>query len=280
MATIIKSAKDITSVLAQSERSIGLVTTMGALHDGHISLIKASKFDCKTTVVSIYVNPLQFGPNEDYKTYPRDLKSDLKICEENNVDYVFVPDDNEIYPGDNKENIVKPPISLASDLCGKTRINHFSGVSTVVKRLFEIVQPDYSYFGEKDLQQLYVVKWLVKEFNLPIFVRACPTVRESSGLAFSSRNLNLSAKEKEIASNLHKALVMAKKNIRSGFFNLSKSILESLIFLSKFPEIKVEYFEARDKNDFSKVDDEKKEGFYLLIAAKVGKTRLIDNVEI
>ncbi len=280
MATIIKSAKDITSVLAQSERSIGLVTTMGALHDGHISLIKASKFDCKTTVVSIYVNPLQFGPSEDFQTYPRDLKNDLKICEENNVDYVFVPDDNEIYPDDTKKDLTMPPANLYSDLCGRTRTNHFSGVSTVVKRLFEVVQPDYSYFGEKDLQQLYIVRWLVKEFNLPIFVRACPTVRESNGLAFSSRNLNLSAKEKYIASNLYKALVMAKKNIRSGFFNVSKSILESLIFLSKFPEIKVEYFEARDKNDFNKVDDGKKEGFYFLIAAKVGKVRLIDNVEV
>lgn len=279
MTILIKSVKDIKSVLAASERSIGFVPTMGALHAGHISLIKASKYDCKTTVVSIYVNPLQFAPEEDFQTYPRSLEADLKICKENNVDYIFAPDDSEIYP-EGKKDIIIPPSYLASDLCGKIRKNHFSGVVTIVKRLFEIVCPDYAYLGEKDLQQLYIVRWLVGEYRFPTFVSACPIVRESNGLACSSRNRNLNSNEIKVAENLYKSLLLARKNIRSGFFTVSKAILESLIFLSQFSEIKVEYLEARSKEGFNKIGNDKTSGFYLLIAAKVGKVRLIDNIEV
>lgn len=280
MTTLIKPVQDIKSLLVKSERPIALVPTMGSLHAGHISLIKAAKDDCKTIVVYIFVNPLQFAPNEDFKTYPRDLEGDLKICKEYKVNYVFVPNEGDIYPEGEKVEHVNPPKQLVCDLCGRTRVNHFSGVSTVLKKFFDIVQPDFAYFGEKDLQQLYVVRWLVNEFKLPINIKSCPTIREENGLACSSRNKMLSDIQKDIASNLYKSLVLAKKNVRSGIFTINKSILESLVFLSQFPEIKVEYFEARDKEDFMQPDDNKRSGFYFLVAARVGNVRLIDNIEV
>ena len=282
MTSLIKSAKDIKNVIAKCTKLLALVPTMGSLHAGHISLIKAAKSECKTTIVYIFVNPLQFAPNEDFNEYPRDLAHDLKTCEENNVDFVFAPEINDIYPDieDVKRNLIKPPGNLADILCGKTRENHFSGVATVVKRFFDIIEPDFAYFGEKDLQQLYIIKWLTKEFNLPVTIKSCPTVREHTGLAYSSRNKYLSSAEKVIAASLYKALKLARENTRSGIFPLNKAILESLIFLSHFPEIKVEYFEARDKSNLAKVPEDTKHGFYYLIAAKIGKTRLIDNIEV
>ena len=280
MTTVIKSVQDIKNVLAKSERPVGLIPTMGALHAGHISLIEASKRDCKTTVVYIFVNPLQFGPSEDFKKYPRDLEGDLKVCEKLNVDYLFAPEEEEIYPKNEDIKNIIPPETLSSILCGKTRTNFFSGVATVVKRFLDIVQPDYVYFGKKDLQQLYVIRWLVKEFDIHTLVKECPTVREANGLACSSRNKYLSEEEKEVASHLYKSLVLAKKNIRSGIFTVSKAILESLVYLSKFKEINVEYFEARDKENLSKIEDSKASGFYFLLAAKIRDVRLIDNIEV
>jgi len=282
MTSLIKSIQDIKNVIAKSEKSLALVPTMGSLHAGHISLIKAAKNECKTTIVYIFVNPLQFGPAEDFKEYPRDLAGDLKICEENNVDFIFAPEISEIYPDieDIKNNPIKPPPELTNSLCGKTRQNHFSGVATVVKRFLDIIEPDFIYFGEKDLQQLHVIKWLVKEFNLSVNVKSCPTIRETTGLAYSSRNKYLTPEEKTIAASLYKALKLAKGNTRSGIFPVNKSILESLIFLSHFSQIKVEYVEARDKANLAKVPDDAKHGFYYLIAAKIGKVRLIDNIEV
>ncbi|MBI3590020.1 MAG: pantoate--beta-alanine ligase [Candidatus Melainabacteria bacterium] len=280
MTTLIKSINDIKNVLAKSDRSVGLVPTMGALHAGHISLIKACRNDCKTAIAYIFVNPLQFGPNEDFKKYPRHLENDFKVCEEHEIDFVFAPDEKEIYPENINCETITPPPDLANILCGKTRANHFSGVATVIKRFLNIIQPDYVYFGEKDLQQLYIIRWLTKEFKISTFVRACPIIRESNGLACSSRNVYLTEEEKEIASNLYKSLGLAKKNIRSGIFTIKKAILESLIFLSQFPKIKMEYFEARDKENLDDVDDTKTKGFYFLLAAKIGSVRLIDNIEL
>src|SRR3989338_1336527 len=201
MTTLIKSSNEIKKGLAGSERPLGFIPTMGALHAGHISLIKAAREECKTVVVSNFVNPLQFGPDEDFKKYPRDPEKDYKICQEQKVDYVFAPSEDEIYSDDqSKKNIISLPIELSETLCGKSRIGHFEGVAIVIKKLFDIIKPDYAYFGEKDLQQLYIIRWLVKEYNLPIFVRACPIVRETSGLAFSSRNKHLSNEGKAVAS--------------------------------------------------------------------------------
>ena len=279
MSKLIKTIQEIKSVTDDPNSQIGFVPTMCALHDGHISLIKAARSECKTTVVSIFVNPLQFAPNEDFERYPRNLEKDMEVCNSNNVEYVFAPEYSEIYPDGGKDKIF-PPAELASDLCGRTRKNFFSGVATVVKRLFDLVKPKYAYFGEKDLQQLYVINWLVQKYNIPVLIKPIPIIREKNGLASSSRNNYLSDKEKEIASNIYKSLVLGKKNMRSGFFNVSKAILESLVYLSQFPEIKTEYFEAREKVDLGKVNDEQTSGFYFLIAAHIGKVRLIDNIEV
>lgn len=283
MTELIKTSSEIKNILSmgKGKKPIGLVPTMGALHAGHVSLIKTARQECKTVVVYIFVNPLQFGPNEDFNKYPRDLDSDLKVCQENNVDFIFTPDESEIYPDENsKKDIIHPPKELTTILCGKSRVGHFEGVATVVYKFFKIIEPDYAYFGEKDLQQIYVIRWLVNEFKLPIEVKSCPIIREANSLACSTRNLYLSKKEKEIASNIYKSLKLAKENTRTGFFTISKSILESLIFLSQSPEIKIEYFEARDKNDLKKVDENQTHGFYYLTATKVGNVRLIDNIEV
>lgn len=280
MTELIKTVSDLKARLANSKPQVGLVPTMGALHEGHISLIKAAKDECKTIVLSNFVNKLQFGPSEDFEKYPRNLDEDLKICSESGVDIMFAPLHEEIYPGNNNIEIVRPPERLTEILCGKTRRGHFTGVATVVNRLFDIVKPDTAYFGEKDLQQLYVIRWLVNEKKLSIFIRSCPIIREPNGLACSTRNKYLSEEQRVIASNIHKALKLARQNVRSGIFTLSKAVLESLVYLSQFPNLKVEYFEARGKDDLTEVSDKKIKDFYFLTAIRIGEVRLIDNIEI
>lgn len=280
MTTLIKSLNDIKDALNVSKREIGFVPTMGALHAGHISLIKASKQECKTTFVSIFVNPKQFSPGEDFDKYPRDLEADIKICKELGVEYVFTPEIEDIYPSETPTKIISPPTSLTEMLCGLSRKDFFPGVATVVKRLLEIIAPDYAYFGEKDLQQLYVIRWLVKEYKIPTFIRACPIVREKNGLACSSRNRYLNSEKKELASQIYESLKMAKRDVKSGIFTANKAALESLVYLSQFPDIKVEYFEARSKENLEKVIDNRTKGFHYLIAVKLGDVRLIDNIEV
>jgi len=280
MTTLIKSLNDIKKAINISKRDLGFVPTMGALHDGHISLIKACKQECKTTVVSIFVNPKQFSPGEDFEKYPRDLDADFKICKELDVEYIFVPDVNEIYPEENTEKIITPPKALTEMLCGLSRKDFFPGIATVVKRLLEIISPDYAYFGEKDLQQLFVIRWLVKEYKMPTFIRACPIIREKNGLACSSRNRYLSEDNKKLASRLYESLQMARRDVKSGIFTASKAALESLVYLSQFSDIKVEYLEARSKEKLERVTDNRTKGFYFLIAARVGDVRLIDNIEV
>ena len=280
MTILTKSIKEVKELLSKANRPVGLVPTMGALHAGHISLINASKAENKTTVVSIFVNPLQFGPNEDLKSYPRDLEKDLEICKGHNVDIIFAPPNEEYYPDEIKNNLIAPPEELTEKLCGKFRKGHFSGVATAVKRLFEIIQPDNSYWGQKDLQQYYIIQWLIEKFNSQIKTTLRPTVREPTGLAYSSRNTQLTENEKNIAAAIYKSLKLAKENTKSGIFSISKSVLESLIFLSQFPELKVEYFEARDKDRLEKVDDNKKNNLYYFIAVKINNVRLIDNIEV
>lgn len=278
MTKLIKSINEIKDNLSNCEKPIGFVATMGSLHKGHISLIDKCKSENKTSVLSIYVNPLQFGPDEDYKQYPRNFEEDLKIANEKKIDYVFAPDDEDMQPK-HKSEIIPPPDYLSSILCGISRKNHFTGVATIVNMLFNIIEPNNSYFGKKDLQQLYIINWLVKEFNLPVQIKACPIVREENGLACSSRNKNLNKEQKSVAANIYKSLELAKQNSRSGIFTASKVILESLIHLSRFKDIKIEYFEAREKEKLSKVNDNQTSNIYYLTAAKVGNTRLIDNIE-
>jgi pantoate--beta-alanine ligase len=279
MPKLFKKIKEIRSFLkelrrSESNLSVGFVPTMGYLHKGHMELVKLSKLQNEVTVVSIYVNPIQFGVGEDYERYPRDLKRDLAMCEEAGVDVVFAPEDQEMYPELPKVKIDMP--GLTDRLEGAYRPGHFNGVAIVVLKLLHIVQPDRAYFGEKDYQQLKVVERLVKDLSLPVEIVPVPTVREEDGLACSSRNVYLSPEERQSALAIYKSFLLAQKLFQSG--NTNANLLKEAIrdFLLKHPHVrKIDYVEIT--NEELNPVEEVKEGNRILVALYVGNTRLIDN---
>jgi pantoate--beta-alanine ligase len=248
---------------------------MGALHAGHERLIQSARTECDTVAVSIFVNPLQFAPNEDYSRYPRTLPEDLKICERNGVDVVFAPTGDEMHPS--------PQITfvevgrLAEHLCGKFRPGHFRGVATVVLKLLNIVQPHRAYFGEKDLQQLTIIRRMVSDFNLPVTIVGVPIVREADGLALSSRNKYLNPDERNAAPTLYRALQDAAARIRAGEKDVAKIQSAAVALLAASPLIRVEYFEVVDPSELQPIAVIN--GPVRIAAAVwIGSTRLIDNV--
>jgi len=258
---------------------IGLVPTMGALHKGHASLIKKAKEMCDTVVVSVFVNPIQFGPNEDYDKYPRTIESDKSLCESTGADIVFAPTPKEMYGENRLSNIeltfVCPPYNLVDCLCGKSRPGHFDGVATVVMKLFNIVQPDYAFFGQKDAQQLFILKKMVKDLNVNVEIVPCPIVREDDGLAISSRNSYLSAEERKKALSISRALKQTEGLYLKGTDDTN--ILFDAAFDILKDNVEPEYIEFRDFDTFEKVTKAKKNTL-VAIAARAGKTRLIDNI--
>lgn len=252
---------------------------MGFLHEGHLSLIRKSKKTCNATIVSIFVNPTQFGPSEDFKSYPRDVERDNKLLESEGVDYIFLPSTEEIYTNNfqtfvNVENITKK-------LEGEFRPTHFRGVSTIVLILFNCVQPDYAFFGQKDAQQLAVIKQMVQDLKLNVKIIGCPIVREEDGLAMSSRNVYLSLTERKEALILHRSLELAKKIISSGEKSVNVILSEMNQLISKTPSSKLDYIKIVEADTFEITDELKSdEEYYILIACKIGKTRLIDNIKI
>jgi len=279
MPKLFRKIKEIRSFLKElrcngSNLSVGFVPTMGYLHKGHMELVRLSKLQNEVTVVSIYVNPLQFGAGEDYERYPRDLERDLAMCEEAGVDVVFAPEDQEMYPELPKVKIDIP--GLTDRLEGAYRPGHFNGVAIVVLKLLHIVQPDRAYFGEKDYQQLKVVERLVKDLSLPVEIVPVPTVREEDGLACSSRNVYLSPEERQSALAIYKSFLLAQKLFQSG--NTDANLLKEAMkdFLLKHPHVrKIDYVEITDE-ELNPVE-EVKEGDRILVALYVGNTRLIDN---
>ena len=258
------------------EKKIGLVPTMGALHAGHVSLIQRAVSENDFVVVSIFINPLQFSPHEDLEHYPRQLDKDLNLCEQLGVDLVFAPLVSQLY-GQTSTTQVVPPTTMTSVLCGQSRPGHFEGVATVVTKLLNIVQPTIAYFGEKDGQQLAIIKRLVEDLNLNVEVRACPIVREDSGLAYSSRNQYLTPQEKEQALVLSRSLGQAEQLFRAGEFDTSVLVERVTRELALVPEIEVEYVELVHPSKLiplTKID----EAGLLAIACRIGSTRLIDNV--
>lgn len=259
---------------------IGLVPTMGALHKGHASLIETAKKTCDKVVVSVFVNPIQFGPNEDFDKYPRTIENDLELCKKLGVDIVFAPTPKEMY-GENTKlsntelTFVCPPYNLVDCLCGKARPGHFDGVATVVLKLFNIVKPDYAFFGQKDAQQLFILKKMVKDLNIDLTIVPCPIMRETDGLALSSRNTYLSKNERENALTISKALKEIEKLYNSG--TVDTNILFDAGFSILNPNIELEYLEFRDFETFEKIHTARKNTL-VAIAAKSGKTRLIDNI--
>ena len=259
---------------------IGLVPTMGALHKGHASLIETAKKTCDKVVVNVFVNPIQFGPNEDFDKYPRTIENDLELCKKLGVDIVFAPTPKEMY-GENTKlsntelTFVCPPYNLVDCLCGKARPGHFDGVAAVVLKLFNIVKPDYAFFGQKDAQQLFILKKMVKDLNIDLTIVPCPIVRETDGLALSSRNTYLSKNERENALTISKALKEIEKLYNSG--TVDTNILFDAGFSILNPNIELEYLEFRDFETFEKIHTARKNTL-VAIAAKSGKTRLIDNI--
>lgn len=271
----------VDEVSSWQKTAIGLVPTMGALHEGHLSLIQRAREENTTVIVTIFINPLQFGKNEDYGRYPRTLEKDRLLCEEAGVDAVFAPTTEELGVEDksvheSKITQVIPPSGMITGLCGRYRLGHFQGVATIVTKLLNLVQPDRAYFGQKDAQQLAIIKRLVADLNLPVEIIACPTVRESSGLALSSRNKYLTPKEKEQAAIIYHSLQLAVKQFRHGERRSSQLVSVVQQEVAKLSSIFVEYIELIEPTTLMPLETVQEEGM-LAIAARLGSTRLIDN---
>ena len=285
MVLLVQTIFELRSHLAvyrQNSQKIALVPTMGALHQGHISLIERAIAQNNVVVVSIFVNPLQFAPTEDLSSYPRQLESDLKICEELGVDLVFAPEPAEINSSGDSQALdlttaVVPPENMTQVLCGKYRPGHFQGVATIVTKLFNIVQPHRAYFGQKDAQQLAIIHRLVKDLSIPVKIISCPIIREASGLALSSRNQYLTSDEKEQAAIIYRSLQEAKLASDRQQFKAEDLIDLVEQELKQVEGVKIQYVELVDPVTLVPIEEIKQNGL-LAIAAYVGSTRLIDNI--
>ncbi|MEZ0322863.1 MAG: pantoate--beta-alanine ligase, partial [Hydrogenothermaceae bacterium] len=247
-------------------------------HEGHLSLIRKAKQDNEVVVVSIFVNPIQFGKNEDLDRYPRDFERDYNLCEKEGVDYIFYPSVIDMYPEDFKTYVeVK---ELSEVLCGKFRPGHFRGVATVVLKLFNIVQPDNAYFGEKDYQQLKIIQRMVRDLNVPVNIVGCPIVREPDGLAMSSRNKYLSQEERESAAFISKALFQVKKAFESGERDVNKLKDIGITVLKQAPLIReIQYFEIVHPESLKQKEIAESSDI-VAVAVYIGNTRLIDNIKL
>lgn len=253
---------------------IGLVPTMGYLHEGHLSLVRRSKAENRATVVSIFVNPAQFGPNEDYEAYPRDVERDCALLENEGVDLVYCPEPHDLYQPGHSTFVTEERVSR--DLCGASRPGHFRGVCTIVLKLFNLVGPDRAYFGEKDFQQLQVIRRMVRDLNLPVEIRGCPIVREKDGLALSSRNVYLSPAERESALSLSRSLREARTRFENGERRAESLVMLVRTELEKEGNLRVEYVELREASELTVLETVDRPAV-LAVAVRVGKTRLIDN---
>ena len=279
---VISTKKELKSYLKSLNGTIGLVPTMGALHSGHKSLIEAANKENDIVVVSVFVNPTQFGPNEDYDKYPRTLDKDVELAKEGGADVVFAPSPREMYTNiyfeEKETTLVCPPYKYVNRLCGKSRPGHFDGVCTVVSKLFNLVKPNRAYFGQKDAQQLFIIQKMVEELDFDIEIKKCPIVREIDGLAISSRNTYLSENDRKKAVNLSLALKKAKELKDKGIKEAQTLIDTAFSYLEGFD---VDYIEIVSLEDFTKIDTINNKAL-MLIAAKTPevKVRLIDNMEL
>lgn len=274
-AETIQSIRSLIKAARDSGKNIGLVPTMGALHVGHISLIEAARKKCDYVVVSIFVNPTQFVPGEDFEKYPRPLEDDLDICQKAGVDAVFAPAQGEMYPAENVTwvNVEK----LTESLCGQFRPGHFRGVTTVCSKLFNIVAPDIAFFGQKDAQQAIVIRRMAADLNMSLSIVVCPTIRESNGLAVSSRNMYLSEEQKKDAANIYKSLQKCHRMIDTGVKDASEIIDEMRNILLKVPSIEIEYISIVDANTLQSIDHITGK-VLIAVAVRIGRARLIDNI--
>ena len=259
----------------EQDRTIGLVPTMGALHEGHLSLVREARRMCDVVVVSVFVNPTQFGPGEDFEHYPRDLTKDTALLTDYNVDYIFAPTVEEIYPRGFSTYVNVE--GLSEQLEGASRPGHFRGVATVVTILFNTVRPDFAFFGQKDAQQALVIRRLVKDLAFDTEIVVLPIVREDSGLAISSRNLYLTPDEQKSATVIHRALAQAKKAYKEGERSAGRIAEMIRGTVESEPRARLDYVTVSDAETLERVDKIDERPTLIAIAAYIGKTRLIDN---
>ena len=260
----------------EQDKSIGLVPTMGALHEGHLSLVREARQMCDVVVVSVFVNPAQFGPKEDYKYYPRDLTKDTALLTDYNVDYIFAPTAEEIYPKGYSTYVNVE--GLSDQLEGVSRPGHFRGVATVVTVLLNTIRPDFAFFGQKDAQQALIIKRLVRDLAFDTEIVVLPTVREDSGLALSSRNSYLSNEEHEAATVIHRALLQARAAYKAGERSGSKLVDLVRKTVELEPRARLEYVNLSNADSLEKLEKLDDQAILITIAVFIGKTRLIDNI--
>ncbi|MGQ9665344.1 MAG: pantoate--beta-alanine ligase [bacterium] len=273
----IKVLREILDPVKKKGQKVGFVPTMGYLHEGHLSLIRIAHKNCNFVVSSIFVNPIQFGPNEDFNRYPRDLKRDEALLKKEKVDLLFYPSVKEMYADDYKTYVEVS--ELSSILCGKSRPGHFRGVATVVLKLFNIIKPDIAVFGEKDYQQAIIIKRMVKDLNLDVKIIMGPIVRENDGLAMSSRNIYLSPEERADATILYQSLEWAKELFYKENIKSPEYVINKMRQMIEAKNGRVDYIAVVDKDDLRPVKFIKK-GDRILLAVFFGRTRLIDNIAI
>lgn len=274
IATTINEVRANVKAWKKEGLSVGFVPTMGYLHEGHGSLISRARAENDKVVVSIFVNPMQFGPGEDLESYPRDLDKDSAYCESLGADLIFHPEPEEMYT-DGFCSYVDMSV-LTEELCGLSRPVHFRGVCTVVNKLFNIVQPDQAYFGQKDAQQLAIIKRMVQDLNMDLEIIGCPIVREEDGLAKSSRNTYLSAGERQAALVLSRAVKLGQELVAGGETDAKKIVSEMRAFIEKEPLARIDYVKAVDGLTMQQIDTVKSP-MLVALAVYIGKTRLIDN---
>lgn len=275
--TTIAAVRSLVRDRRQQGQRVGFVPTMGYLHEGHLTLVDRARSECDTVVASIFVNPLQFGPGEDFARYPRDLERDCSLLAPRGADAVFAPRVEEMYPEPLRTFV--EVTDLGDHLCGASRPGHFRGVATVVSKLLHIVEPDAAYFGEKDFQQLQIIRRMVGDLNTPVQIVGVPTVREPDGLAMSSRNQYLDGRERQAALVLHRALLRARERVHNGERNAAALIEDLRRFIAAEPLARVDYVAAVDAGSLQPLD--RLQGHVLVaLAVFIGKTRLIDNIQL
>ncbi|HEX6802904.1 MAG TPA: pantoate--beta-alanine ligase [Terriglobales bacterium] len=276
LLTTIAEVRELSGAARTQASAIGLVPTMGALHAGHLSLVRAARAKSELVIATIFVNPTQFGPNEDYAKYPRNLESDLALLQREGVDVVFAPSVEEMYPAGSAATWVTVE-GMSERLCGKSRPGHFRGVTTVVSKLFHMVEPDFAFFGQKDAAQVAIIRRMVRDLNMQVTIEVCPIVREPDGLALSSRNAYLNPDERRQALTLYRSLMRVREVFEQGEHGSEKLIACAREEFTRDPGVRLDYFEIVDPDTLDSQPRITKSAL-AAVAAFVGNTRLIDNI--
>ena len=272
------SAAEVTAVSKEARRAgkrVGFVPTMGALHEGHLSLVRTARAQADVVIVSVFVNPKQFGPTEDFLRYPRDPERDSALLAAEKTDYLFMPSTEEMYPAGGSSWVTVE--GLSEKLDGRSRPGHFRGVTTVVAKLFNIVQPDFAFFGQKDAAQAAIVSKMVRDLNLDVRIVICPIIREVDGLAMSSRNAYLSPEQRKQATVLYRALMRVQSLVDRGEATTARLLVAGTQVMAEEPAVKLDYFEVVNRETLEPLSDVS-QGALVAVAAHVGSTRLIDNI--